>query len=92
LGTGVKVHPVAESQPSVVHGLPSSQVSGSLTHAWDTQRSLTVQAEESVQSASALQHPAMVWTVQPAIGSHPSVVQGLPSSQVGGVPGVQVPP
>jgi hypothetical protein len=92
LGTGVKVHPVAASQPSVVHGLPSSHVSGSLTHPWDTQRSLTVQAEESVQSASVLQHPAMVCTVQPVLESQPSTVQAFPSSQVGGVPGVQVPP
>jgi hypothetical protein len=53
---------------------------------------LTVQAEESVQSASVLQHPAMVCTVQPVAGSHPSVVQELPSSQGGGAPGVQVPP
>src|SRR5262249_30061515 len=44
LGTGVKVHPLAASQPSVVHGLPSSHVRGSLTQACDTQRSLTVQA------------------------------------------------
>ena len=34
----------------------------------------------------------MVCTVQPAIGSQPSIVQGFPSLQVGGVPGVQVPP
>ena len=96
MGTGVKIHPAAASQLSVVHGLPSSHVSGSLTQAWDTQRSFTVQAEESLvlHSMSVLQQfcPTMGCEVQPATGSQPSIVQGFPSSQLGGVPGVHVPP
>jgi hypothetical protein len=91
LGTGVKTHPVAALQESVVHGLPSSHVTGSLVQAPDTQRSFTVQDEVSLQPASLVQQPGMVCTVHPEIGSHPSTVQGFPSLHWSGTPGVQVP-
>src|SRR5262249_41648276 len=58
-GTGVQRHPVAGSQSSLVHALPSLQGRGSLEHAWFRQRSLIVQALLSAQSASVAQQPGI---------------------------------
>ncbi len=83
----VWVHPVAGSQPSFVHGLPSSQSSappGWQEPPWHW--SLVVHTLASLQGwlLSAL--------MQPWAGSQVSVVQKLPSSHVAGVPGWHAPP
>ena len=77
-----------------MHGLLSLQLTGSLVQCPATQRSFTVQASLSVQSLSATQQAGTDWTavcVHPLLGSQPSTVHGLPSSQSGAVPGTQVP-
>ena len=89
--SGVYTHPIAETQLSCVHGLLSPQFSGSLVQAPATQRSFTVQASPSTQSLSEMQQPATGLCVHPLLGSQPSTVHGLPSSQSGAVPGTQVP-
>src|SRR6266704_366654 len=86
-GTGVALHPEAGSQESVVQALPSLQTSGvPAAQRPCSQVSLPLQAspsEQEVPSATG------VW-MQP-LGPQESAVQGLLSSQLRGVPGVQVP-
>src|SRR5439155_21998801 len=73
--------------PSVVQGLPSSQSGGAPpTQLPPLQVSLVVQASPSSQGSVLF-----VW-VQPLVGSQPSVVQALLSSQLGGAPPTQLPP
>jgi hypothetical protein len=86
--TGVVVHPVAGLHESVVQGLPSSQlgaVPAVQTPAW--QVSAPSQASPSL-------HEVPLSTgvcVQPNTVSQPSVVQGLLSLQLSGVPVVHTP-
>ena len=89
--TGVFTHPTEETQLSCVHGLLSSQFRESLVQRPATQRSFTVQASLSAQSPSETQHPATAVWVHPLLESQASTVHGLPSSQSGAVPWVQVP-
>ena len=95
--TGVFTHPTAETQLSCVHGLLSPQFRGSLVQLPATQRSFTVQGSLSTQSLSETQQGHIgeqPWTavcVHPLFESQASTVHGLPSSQSGAVPGVQVP-
>jgi hypothetical protein len=91
-GTAVKTQPLAGLQESVVHTLPSLHGNGSLEHALLRQRSLTVQALASAQSASLVQHAGVACCVQPVCGLQPSIVHTLPSLQLSWVPGVQPPP
>ena len=58
-GTLLWAQPFPGSQESVVHTSPSLQSRGSLTQVPLTQRSLTVQALESAQSAFVVQHAGM---------------------------------
>ena len=51
-----------------------------------------VQALVSAQSASVAQQPGVAVCRQLPGDVHESAVQGFPSSQLGGVPGVHVPP
>src|SRR6267143_559881 len=85
--TGLLKQPVVGSQASVVQALLSLQTSGVPgAQRPCSQVSLPLQAlpsEQEVPSATG------VWT-QP-LGPQESVVQGLLSSQLGGVPGVQAP-
>ena len=83
-------------QDPVVQGLPSSQ-SASMTqqlattpHTLPTQEVQTLLPGQSVGVWQKKQ-PAMAGWTQPWTGSQRSFVQGLPSSQLGGVPGVQTP-
>ena len=87
------LQPLAGSQLSVVHALPSSQSTGSLTQLLFTQRSFVVHWSVSLQSASVLQQGKGTgsWT-HPVAGSHDSVVHALLSSQSGGAPPTQEPP
>ena len=89
--TGLWTQPLVGLHRSVVQGLRSSQSSGSLTHTPEAQCSLIVHCVLSAQSASLLQQPDVPWCLQPAWASQVSVVQELPSSQLGGVPGWQLP-
>jgi hypothetical protein len=83
----VCVQPVAELQASVVQGLLSLQLgAGPPTHVPPEQVSFVVQASPSSQGSVLF-----VW-LQPVTGLHVSVVQGLPSSQLTGVPPPHVPP
>jgi hypothetical protein len=86
--TGVVVQPVDALQPSVVHGLPSLQTSGvPAVHEPLWQVSAPLQAfpsEHVVPFATGV-------VVQPDAALHPSVVHGLPSLHVSGVPAVHVP-
>jgi hypothetical protein len=86
--TGVCVQPVTALQPSTVHALPSLQLSavpGVHVPAWQVSAPL-----HTVVSVHGLPL-ARVGCWQPASGSHESVVQGLPSSQLSAIPGVQSP-
>src|SRR5438876_4142937 len=75
----VCVQPVAELQPSVVQTLPSSQLGGAPpTHVPPLQVSPVVQAFPSLQGL------VLLACVQPVAELQPSVVQTLPSSQLGG--------
>src|SRR5436309_2199156 len=73
---------------SVVQGLPSLQLSAvpaAHVPAWHVSAPLhTFPSLHEVPLATAA-----CW--QPCTGSHVSVVQGLPSLQLGGVPAVQIP-
>src|SRR5262245_41928649 len=89
--TGTCRQPSVERQLSCVQTLASSQLVGSLVHDPATHRSCTVHASPSVQSASVWQQPATASCVHPVDGSHPSAVQGLPSSHRGATPAVQLP-
>lgn len=89
MATGVCVMPTDESQPSVVHGLPSSIVGGvpAIQNPEPLQVSVPLQILASAQEVPA----ATGLCVTPLAGSQLSAVQGLPSSSVGGVPARQVP-
>jgi hypothetical protein len=80
--------PVTGLQLFAVHGLPSLQLSGApavQVPDWHVSSPLqTVLSAHDVPFGNGL-------VVQPKTGSQPSVVHGLPSLQVSGVPGVQVP-
>src|SRR5437016_2543699 len=82
----VCVHPVAGSQPSAVQLLASLQSGGGPpTQLPPAQVSAVVQALPS-------SHAAVLFVcVQPVAGSQASVVQTLPSSQLGGGPPAQLP-
>src|SRR5947199_1609783 len=82
----VCVQPVAGSQPSAVQLLPSLQLGGGPpTQLPPAQVSAVVQALPS-------SHAAVLFVcVQPVAGSQASVVQTLPSSQLGGGPPAQLP-
>src|SRR2546426_941564 len=83
--TGECWQPCTGSQVSVVQGLPSLQlgsVPGVQTPAWHV--SVPLHAFPSLHEAPFA--TAKCW--QPATGSHVSVVQGLPSLQLSGVPAV----
>ena len=85
---GVWVQPVTGLQASVVHALPSSQLSadpGVQTPIWHV--SLPLQTLPSLHDV-----PFVTFTCwHPATGSHVSVVQGLPSLQLSDVPAWQTP-
>ena len=82
------LQPISGSQVSVVQGLPSSQLGGTPGEqmpAW--QISLPLQ---TVASAHVVPLSTAV-CVQPEVALQPSVVQGLPSSQLSAVPLMQRP-
>ena len=88
-------HPVTGSQVSTPsHGSPSLQVSG--VPPWQTPLatshvSMPSQTSPSLQSASLWQQCATGSCWQPFVWSHESLVQTTPSSQLGAVPGTQLP-
>jgi hypothetical protein len=83
----VCVQPDAGLQASSVHTLPSSQLGGAPpTQIPPAQASLVVHALPSSQGA------VLLTCVQPVAGLHESSVQTFPSSQLGAVPPMQVPP
>jgi hypothetical protein len=86
--TGAVVQPLAGLQPSVVQTFPSSQVSGvPAVHVPAWQLSVPLQA-----LASAHDEPFGSGVFpHPEIEPHASAVQGLPSLQSSGVPGLQTP-
>jgi hypothetical protein len=87
--TGVCFTPFVGSQASVVQGLPSSTVRG--VPGWQVPLKLQVSAPlQTLPSEQLVPAATLVW-VTPFTGSQASVVQGLPSSTVRGVPGWQVP-
>ena len=71
---------------SSVHTLPSKQLTVVPPQTPFEQTSPLVQALPSLQAT------ALLVCVQPVAGTQPSVVQMLPSSQLGGGPPVQAPP
>jgi hypothetical protein len=86
--TGVWRTPSFASQESAVHGLPSSTTGAvPAEHAPCEHVSEPLQALPSEQEVPS---SAAAW-VTPVAGSQASAVQGLPSSSVGGVPGLQTP-
>src|SRR5438876_4045309 len=83
----VWTHPVAGLQLSSVQGLPSLQLgAGPPTQLPPLQVSLVVQALPSLHGS------VLLVCVHPVAGLQPSVVQTLPSSQLGGGPPTQLPP
>ena len=85
---GEWTHPEDGLQASSVQTLPSSQLRGVLWQVCEpVQCSFSVQRSVSTQSASRLQQPPMGECWQPVAGAQESPVQGLWSSQLGGVPG-----
>src|SRR5262245_14660299 len=89
LATGVCVQPPAALHPSVVHGLPSSQLvpePGTQIPAWQVEADAqAVAGAHTVPSGTG-----ELW--QPVAGSHVSAVHGLVSLQTRGVPGWHTPP
>ena len=84
--TAALVHPLAASHPSVVHALPSSQLATPLgLHTPAVQTSPVVQASLSVHAL------VLLVLVHPSLASHPSLVHGLLSSQLGALPPLQTP-
>jgi hypothetical protein len=80
------VHPVAESHPSSVHPLLSSQFGGAPpTQTPKLQTSFVVQALPSLQEALLLVN------TQPCAGTQVSVVQTLPSLHTGAAPPTHAP-
>jgi len=88
LATAVCWQPATASQPSTVHGLPSLQLGGVpavQVPFWQLSAPLH-------RLPSAQERPfGTAVCLQPVTGSQVSVVHGLPSSQLGGVPGMHVP-
>ncbi len=80
--------PVAESQPSAVHTLPSSQLVG-IPFSQDPSLHV-VFVVQALPSSQAPPDNGVFW--HPSVGWQPSVVQSLPSSHVGPAPGLHVPP
>ncbi len=79
--------PVAASQPSLVHKLPSSH-----TLALPATHTLSAQASPTVQAVlSASQGLVLAVNLQPTCGSQASVVHELPSSHTCGWPGAHLP-
>src|SRR5207244_3747241 len=77
--------PVAGLHESSVHPLPSSQFGGGPpAHAPPEQTSFVVQALPSLHAA------VLFACTQPEAGWQESLVQTLPSLQLGGVPGLQM--
>jgi hypothetical protein len=88
LVTLLVVHPVAGLQPSVVQGLPSLHVSGVpalQAPLWQVSAPL-----QRLPSGHAVPLVTLV-AVHPVEGLQPSVVHGLPSLHVRGVPAAQTP-
>lgn len=79
--------PRIASQFSVVHGLLSTQVVGVA----EVQAPLA-QVSPLVQLLLSLHAKVLLTCWQPSVASQESVVQGLPSSQLGAAPGTQDPP
>jgi len=78
--------PLVGLHESLVHTLPSLQLTSAPTQTPPEQVSLVVQASPSLQGA-------MLFTcTQPLAGLHESSVQTLPSSQLGAAPPTQAPP
>jgi hypothetical protein len=76
----LNTHPVAGSQLSLVHRLPSSQTRGSPEHAPPEHVSPVVHASRSLHAL------ALFVNTQPVAGSQVSVVQTLLSPQTRGAP------
>jgi hypothetical protein len=86
-------HRVATQVP-VWHGsLPAQSASMSQQLSMRPQTLATQDAQVWLpgQSLGVRQQPAMATWKQPCMESQPSFVQGFPSSQSGGVPGVHTP-
>jgi hypothetical protein len=75
----------------MVQASASTQLRGSLMHEPLMQRSATVQASLSTQSALVKQQPGDGSWSQPEAGTHESMVQGLVSSQLSDWLAVQLP-
>jgi hypothetical protein len=84
--SGVWTQPVAELHESIVQTLPSLQLAGGPP----TQAPL-LQVSLAVQALPSLQEAALLTFRQPSAWSQESVVQTLPSSQVGGGPPTHAP-
>jgi hypothetical protein len=87
-GIAVCTQPVTASQVSVVHALPSSQLSG-VPEAQVPDWQLSAPLHTFVSAHEVPFATAVCW--HPATESQESVVQGLLSLQLSGLPGAQVP-
>jgi hypothetical protein len=86
---GTNVQPPALSeQESAVHEMPSLHVGG--VPAWQPSVALHVSTPSQTRWSSHTALFGVCW--QPPVGSHESTVQGMPSSQLSGVPGRQMLP
>src|SRR5439155_604420 len=83
----VLTHPVVGSQLSSVQAIPSLQLGAA-----PPTQAPPLQVSPVVQALPSLQGLVLLVCVQPVAGLQPSVVQTLPSSQLGAVPPTQVPP
>src|SRR6185503_18552875 len=79
--------PLAGTQLSVVHRLPSSQLA-----AVPGAQAPPAHTSPTVQALPSLQDTVLLACWQPLAGTQLSVVHRLPSSQFGAVPAWQVPP
>jgi hypothetical protein len=82
-----KAQPLSALQPSAVQGLPSSHLAGLPALHWPS-----LQVSPTLQALPSLHGRLLAVWVQATLGSHESVVHGLPSSHGGGTPGTQLPP
>jgi len=88
-GSALCEQPVMALQASAVQGLPSSQLSG--VPGWQTPLTHVSAPLHTVVSAHDVpSNTGLCW--HPVSALHVSLVHGLPSSQLGPVPGVQMPP
>jgi len=83
----VCVHPAVPGQASVVHTLPSSQFGAA-----PPTQTPPLQVSDVVQALPSLQGLLLFVCVHPEAGVQLSVVHTLPSSQLGPAPPTQVPP